>query len=139
MIVQDFQALLPLLMLAAGAILIMLQIAFFRSIRFTAILTTLTFAAAALSCITAAEQAPRLVTPLLQADHLALLFSGLFSLAGLTTTVLSLDYMDQRGDEPEEYFLLLVLSTLGACVLAYSVHLVPCYWEWNSCQLRCMP
>ncbi len=38
--------------------------------------------------------------------------------------MLSLDYMDHRGDEPEEYFLLLVLSTLGACVLAYSVHLV---------------
>jgi NADH-quinone oxidoreductase subunit N len=124
MIAEDFQALFPLLTLSAGAMLIMLQIAFFRSIRFTAILTTLTFAAAALSCITAAEQAPRLVTPLLQADHLALLFSGLFCLAGLTTTVLSLDYMDQRGDEPEEYFLLLVLSTLGACVLAYSVHLV---------------
>jgi NADH-quinone oxidoreductase subunit N len=124
MIVEDFQALLPLLMLSAGAILIMLQIAFFRSIRFTTVLATLTFAAAALSCITAAEQAPRLVTPLLQADDLALLFSGLFCLAGLTTTVLSLDYMDQRGDEPEEYFLLLVLSTLGACVLAYSVHLV---------------
>ncbi|MEH6571043.1 MAG: NADH-quinone oxidoreductase subunit N [Halioglobus sp.] len=124
MTAEDFQAILPLLVLAAGATVIMLQIAFARSIRLTAVITALTFVAAALSCIPAAESAPRLVTPLLQADHLALLFSALFSLAGLTTTVLSLDYMNHRGDEPEEYFLLLVLSTLGACVLAYSVHLV---------------
>ncbi len=120
----DFQALLPLLVLSGGAILIMLQIAFRRSITLTSAITVLTFLAAAISCIPAADVAPRLVTPLLQADRLALLFSGLFCLSGLVTAVLSMDYMAERGDEPEEYFLLLVLSTMGACILAYSVHLV---------------
>ena len=124
MTVQDFQALLPLLMLAGGATLIMLQIAFYRSIRLTSFITLLTFLAAALSCIPAAEWAPRLVTPLLQSDRMALLFCALFCLSGFATAILSVDYMEQRGDEPEEYFLLLVLSTMGACVLAYSVHLV---------------
>ncbi|MEH6582692.1 MAG: NADH-quinone oxidoreductase subunit N [Halioglobus sp.] len=124
MTVNDFQALLPLLVLAIGSTVLMLQIAFWRNIKLTSALTVLTFVAAALSCLPAAELTPRAVTPLLQADQLALLFSALFCVAGLVTTVLSVDYMAQRGDEPEEYFLLLVLSTLGACVLAYSVHLV---------------
>jgi NADH-quinone oxidoreductase subunit N len=120
----DFQALLPLLVLAGGATVIMLQIAFYRNISLTSVITVLTFLAAALSCIPASDTAPRLVTPLLQADHLALLFCGVFALAGLATTVLSVDYMAQRGDEPEEYFLLLTLATMGACTLAYSTHLV---------------
>lgn len=120
----DFQALLPILVLAGGATLIMLQIAFWRSIRLSSALTTLTFVLAAGSCWTAAGAGTRLVTPLLQADGLALLFSGLFCVGALVTTLLSVDYMARRGDEPEEFFLLLVLSTMGACVLAYSVHLV---------------
>ncbi|WP_019530973.1 NADH-quinone oxidoreductase subunit N [Dasania marina] len=119
----DFQALLPLLVLSSGAILLMLQIAFIRNVRLSSTLTLLVFALAALSCISAAEFSPRLVTPLLVADKLSLLFSAVFCLAGLVTTVLSIDYMKQRGDQPEEYYLLLMLSTLGACVLAYAEHL----------------
>ena len=120
----DFQALLPLLILATGAVVLMLQIAFRRSIGLTSALTLLIFLAAAASCLPAADAGPRLVTPLLQVDRMALLFCALFSMAGLVTTLLSIDYMAQCGDEPEEYFLLLVLSTLGACVLACSVHMV---------------
>lgn len=123
MTLADLQALLPLLVLAFGATVLMVQIAFWRSIRLTCVLTLSIFLAAALACVPAAELSPRLVTPLLQVDRLALLFCAVFSLAGLVTTALSVDYMAQRGDEPEEYFLLLVLSTLGACVLACSVHL----------------
>ncbi|MFK8046868.1 MAG: NADH-quinone oxidoreductase subunit N [Halioglobus sp.] len=120
----DFQALLPILILAGGATLIMLQIAIQRSIKLTSVLTVVTFLAAAVSCFWAAEVAPRMVTPLLKGDHMALLFCGVFTLAGFVTTILSVDYIEQRGDEPEEYFLLLILSTMGACVLAYSTHLV---------------
>jgi NADH-quinone oxidoreductase subunit N len=56
-------------------------------------------------------------------DALGLLFCALFALAAAVTVLLSLDYMRCHGDEPEEYFLLLVLSTLGACVLACANHL----------------
>jgi len=124
MSVDDFQVLSPLLVLAGGSTLIMLQIAFKRSVKLTSTMTVLVFAATFLSCFWADDVAPRTVTPLLDGDQLALLFCGVFSLGGLVTTVLSIDYMQNRGDEPEEYFLLLVLSTLGACVLAYATHLV---------------
>lgn len=124
MTAADFQALLPLLVLSTGATVLMLQISIKRNLWLTCALTLATFTLAALSCITAADVAPRLVTPLLQIDPLALLFCGVFCAAGAVTTVLSVDYMTGRGDEPEEYFLLLILSTLGACVLAGATHLV---------------
>ena len=119
----DFTALLPLLVLAGTATVLMLQVAFLRSVNVTAGLAALGLAVAALSCITAASQAPLQVTPLLQVDHLALLFCAVFCLAGAVTVLLSLDYIQCHGDEPEEYFLLLVLSTMGACVLASASHL----------------
>ena len=121
--IADLQSMLPLLVLAAGATVLMLQIAFRRNAKTTAALTLLTLLAAASSIIVAGEMAPRSVTPLLQADKLALVFTALFCLAAAVTAVLSIDYLRRRGDEPEEYFLLLVLSTLGACVLAYASHL----------------
>ena len=119
----DFLAIAPLLVLSGGATLLMLQIAFLRSVSLSATVAALTLVMAALACIPASDLAPLQVTPLLVMDSLGLLFCGVFCLAAAATTLLSLDYMQCHGDEPEEYFLLLVLSTLGACVLACANHL----------------
>ncbi|MDZ7783046.1 MAG: NADH-quinone oxidoreductase subunit N [Halioglobus sp.] len=119
---SDFQALLPLIILAGGATALMLQIAFLRRVNLTAALAVLVLAAAAISCLYAAPVTPVQVTPLMVADRLALLFCVLFCTGAAATALLSLDYIRCHGDEPEEYFLLLLLSTLGACVLAYSTH-----------------
>jgi len=118
---MDFQALLPLLVLASGATLLMLQIAWVRNPGLTGALAAVILVLAGVSCRFAAEAAPLQVTPLLLADRYALLFCTLFCLAGAVTALLSRDYVS-RGDEPEEFFLLLVLATMGACVLAYAVH-----------------
>ena len=119
---NDFQALLPLLVLAAGAVVLMLQIAWVRSARLTSALAALILALAALSCRFAEDVAPLQVTPLLMADRFALVFCTLFCIAAAVTALLARDYVSQHGDEPEEFFLLLVLATMGACVLAYAVH-----------------
>src|SRR5210317_2135997 len=100
----------------------MIQIAFLRSVAVTAMLAVALLTLAALSGLPAAQEAPRLVTPLLQADQFAILFCILFCIAGAATALLSMDYVVHHGDQPEEYFLLLLLSTIGACVLAYAVH-----------------
>jgi NADH-quinone oxidoreductase subunit N len=118
-----FIALGPLLILAAGAILLMLQISFARGLRLSHALTQLTLLLAALSAIPAGARTPLAVTPLLQADRPGLLLCALFCIAAAATAALSYDYLKQRSDEPEEYFLLLVLSTIGACVLTFTVHL----------------
>jgi NADH-quinone oxidoreductase subunit N len=122
MTAMDFQALAPLLVLSAGATLLMLQIAFVRNVSLTAGLATLVLVIAALSCHQAIPSGAQLVTPLLKADPFGLMFCGLFCLAAAATAILSHDYINHHGDQPEEFFLLLVLSTLGACVLAYAVH-----------------
>jgi len=119
----DLQAITPMLVIAGGATLVMLQIAFLRRIRLTATLTAATLLVAAWSVQLAAPMTPGQVTPLLQADAIALLFTALFCVSGAVTAGLSLEYIQHHGDEPEEFFLLLMLATLGACVLAYSVHL----------------
>ena len=119
----DFLALAPLIALGVGATLVMLQIAFLRSVALTASLSTLALVLAALSCIYAVGPTPAQVTPLLLADRWAILFTALFCLAGAVTILLSRDYIRTHGDEPEEYFLLLILSTLGACTLGYANHL----------------
>jgi len=114
---------LPLLVLAGGATALMLQITFLRRVGVTAALTVAILLAAAVSSVVATGYAPERVTPLLLVDRLALLFCVLFCLAAATTALLSRDYIRHHGDEPEEFFLLLILATLGACVLACSVHL----------------
>jgi len=119
----ELLALAPLLVLAVGATLSMLQIAVVRHLGLTASLATLTLGLGALSCVFAAQPAPLQVSPLLLSDRWALLFCALFCLAAAVTALLSRDYIRRHGDEPEEYFLLLILSALGACVLAMSVHL----------------
>jgi len=118
----QFQALLPLLVLAGGATLIMLQIAWRRNPGLTAALAAATLALAALACRPAGEVAPLQVTPLLLVDRFALLFCALFCVAGALTALLARDYVCRHGDQPGEFFLLLVLATTGACVLACSVH-----------------
>jgi NADH-quinone oxidoreductase subunit N len=119
----ELLALSPLAALAAGATLVMLQIAFLRSIGLTVSLATLVLLFAGLCSVFAGEVAPLRVTPLLEADRWALLFSAVFCLAGAVTALLSRRYIRHHGDEPEEYFLLLLLSTLGACTLCYATHL----------------
>jgi len=118
----DFQALLPLLVLSGGVTALMLQVASVRRVGLTAMLAVTVLAAAALAALPAARAAPLQVTPLLLVDRLALLFCTLFCLAGAVTALLARDYIRHHGDEPEEFFLLLVLATLGACVLAMSAH-----------------
>ncbi len=123
MTAAGFQALLPLLLLGGGATLMMLQIAFVRGIATTTALAVFTLGLAAASAVPAGQVGAMPVTPLLYADQLALLLCILFCLAGAATVLLSAEYLQNRGDQPEEYFLLLVLATLGACVMAYSAHL----------------
>lgn len=115
-------AMLPAIVLTAGSLILMLQIAFKRqaSLSWGVCLLTLVLAMAAL--VPAAEVAPVQVTPLLLSDHYSLFFSGLILLAALVTCLLAKGYVLIAESESEEFYLLVLLSTLGALVLVSASH-----------------
>jgi NADH-quinone oxidoreductase subunit N len=120
---SDMQGLLPLLILGIGSALVMLQIAIRRHLGLTYAITLVSLLLAAAAMAPAMEVAPLRVTPLLRVDNFGLFFGTLFCLSGAVTAVISRDYLRSRPGENDEYFLLLLLSTLGAAILAYASHL----------------
>jgi NADH-quinone oxidoreductase subunit N len=64
------------------------------------------------------------VTVLLQVDNWSLFFTGLIIAASLIILSLSLKMFLPEGERKEEYYLLLILSVLGAVVLIQSSHMV---------------
>jgi NADH-quinone oxidoreductase subunit N len=122
MTTADLIALLPIIVLGASAIVIMLVIAFHRDHTLTAVLTEVGLALAFIALRPAADVAPRQVTALLVVDRYALFFMGLLLLAAFVVTVLSYGYLEKRDEFPEEFYLLLLVATLGAMVLVASSH-----------------
>ena len=120
----DLVALLPWLTLAAGAVALMLAIAFRRDHRLAAGLAVVTLGLALLCLPIAATAAPRDVTPLFRIDGFALLFAGILVAATAAVALLSYGYLHAQRETREEYYLLLLLAALGASLLAASQHLV---------------
>ena len=120
---SDLLAILPLVILAATAVALLLLIAFFRHHRLAAGLALFGLAAAFVALLALPPGLPRAVTPLLVWDSYAAFFTGLIVAAAFGVGVLSVGYLQHQPGESEEYYLLLVLATLGAAVLAASSHL----------------
>ena len=119
----DMRALLPLLLLAATAIVVMLGIAAKRSHALAAWLTLAGLTAAFFSIFAAAPLAPRQVTSLLVVDRYALFYIGLIIASAAVVAVLSYRYLENHDGHREELYLLLLLATLGCSVLVASNHL----------------
>lgn len=115
-------AILPLIMLGAGAIVVLLQIAIYRHHGLTLALTLLAAAAAVLSVFPAAAVAPITVTPLLRIDAFALFFITLISAITAAAAAFAYGYLRHHQDPAEELYVLLLSAGLGAAVLTASIH-----------------
>jgi len=120
----DTLALLPLLLLAATAVVVMLGIAAKRSHALTAGLTLTGFAASFLSIYVVVPLVPRQVSMLLLIDSYALFYLGLIIASSAMVAVFTYQYFAKHDGQREELYLLLVLATLGCGVLVTSVHFV---------------
>lgn len=118
----DILALLPLLILALTPVVVMLGVAVVRSHRATFWMTMGGLVLALLSLVVAMEQIPRQVTPLLVIDGFALFFATVLLVTAAVIALLSYRYWQDCDCNPEEYYILLVLATLGATVLVSSSH-----------------
>ena len=118
-----FSALAPILMLSLTAIVLMIQASIKRDQSVAWVITGVGFLLTLWSA-SYARDFTQPVTILLQVDHWSLFFTSLILLASLVTLVLSKDTFSSEGERKEEYYLLLVLSVLGAVVLIQSSHMV---------------
>jgi NADH-quinone oxidoreductase subunit N len=119
---RDLFALLPLLMIAASAVVVMLGIAFKQRHALAAGLTIGGLMAAFVSIWAAASAVPRQVTPLLLIDRYALFYTGLIIASAAVVAVLSYQYFEKHDGQREELYILLLLATLGCAVLVASSH-----------------
>ena len=91
----DFLALSPIILLAVGASILLLQIAFFRNLKLTKDITLITFLACLFFLVYIVELNHQ-TTPLLLMDPLSTFFSILFVLCAGVTTIISYEYLKNR-------------------------------------------
>jgi NADH-quinone oxidoreductase subunit N len=120
----DLLAALPLIALAATAMVALLAVAFRRNHLITAVVTLLGHGAAFASLAVAATVIPRQITALLIIDGYALFYMALLLVASFVVSVLAYGYLKGRADPIEEFYILQALATLGAVVLVASRHFV---------------
>src|SRR5580658_2883194 len=99
---NDLLALLPLLLIAASAVVLMLGIAFRRSPALAAGFTLAGLTAAFVSIWAAVPIVPRQVTPLLLVDKYALFYIGLIVASAAAVALLSYEYFKEHEGQREE-------------------------------------
>ncbi len=117
MSMTDMAALSPIIILALAAIGAMLMIAFYRSHKAVAVLTLLGLGASFAALFIASRFIPHFVTALVVVDGYGLFFMGLILLSSFTVASLSYGYLKWRDENPEEFYLILLLATLGSGML----------------------
>jgi len=123
MTVPDMITILPFIVVSATTVVLMLLVAFYRRHPLAAGLAGVGLTAAFAALFAVRFYAPsRQVTSLILVDDFALFFMGLLFAAGFAVVLLSYGYLKDRPGNREEYYLLLLLATLGSSVLAASSH-----------------
>jgi NADH-quinone oxidoreductase subunit N len=112
-------SLLPLLLIAATSVVVLLAIAVRRN---HAVAFALTLAGLVAGFCSTFLVPTNQVPQLLLMDRYAFFFMGLLTAASLFIAVLSYSYLAAREGNKEEFYVLLLVATLGAMVLAASIH-----------------
>ncbi len=112
----QFLALLPFIILATAAIVVILLIAFRQSHTVIQVTGFIMMCGVVFAMWYVRDTLPRKVPPLLVVDGLAALFTGLIIFSVLVVGLLSYIYFEEREENPKEYYILLFLATLGSAV-----------------------
>jgi NADH-quinone oxidoreductase subunit N len=118
----DLITLLPLIVLSLGLVAIILLVAFYRNHPLTFALTLLVLTLSFFSLAVASSSSSVQITTLLTLDRYALFYMGLLFATTFATVGLSYGYLKVRPGNREEFYILLLLATLGAAVLVASTH-----------------
>lgn len=119
----ELQSILPLIVLTLVIVVLMLVIAFKRTHGLTAGFTVAGLLCTLLSIPIAVAVGEQEMT-LLSVDRYGIFFAVLLLGVSLASAILSWEYLRHRSGRNEEYYLLLLLASLGALVLAFASHVV---------------
>jgi len=122
MALADLVPLLPLIAVATGALVLLMAISFYRHYQLAVFITLLTLALAFAALPLSFDGEPRQITPLLVVDGTAVFYTGLLLATSFALTLLSHGYIRSLPVNREEFYLLLLLSTMGALTLVVSSH-----------------
>ncbi len=121
---NDFQSLMPLIILAGGSILVMLLVAIVRNHLLTFIGSLLTLAAAFIALFPALSIGTWEVSTLFTIDGFGIFYLALVILATVVVLLLSFAYIGQQEENKEEYYILVLLAALGGGALVVSSHFI---------------
>lgn len=122
MTITDVITLLPLILLAVTVVILMLLVAFYRNYMAATLFTLGGLLLAFLSLFVVYSYAPRQITPLIVLDGYSIFYMGLLIAASFTIVLLAYSYFLKFESNREEFFILLVLATLGSSILVSSNH-----------------
>ncbi len=114
---------LPLVITALTITLLMLAIAWRRCIDTAFTVTIVGLNLALLSLLLVLQAGDQALTPLLMMDRYAVFYSALVLIGALATCTFAKAWLRTYPDNREEFYLLLLIATLGGLVLAASQHL----------------
>ncbi len=120
--VADLYSLAAYLTLGGALVILLLVIAFARNHAVAMIVALLGLGASVVALLVTAGAEPRTAMHLLRLDGYTTFFNGLFLLAAIITVVLAYRYLKGREGELEEFYILVMIATLGAMVVAGAHH-----------------
>src|SRR5690349_10108440 len=120
----DFLSVIPLFILTSAAILIMFSISVKRNHKLIYFITAASFVGDFVYLAMYNAKVKWVLEPLFIFDGFGVFNMGLILLTAVAVTMISYAYFEQREERKEEYYILLILATLGACTLVISKHFV---------------
>ncbi|AWK13265.1 NADH-quinone oxidoreductase subunit NuoN [Candidatus Fukatsuia symbiotica] len=120
---QQLIAMLPLLIVGLTVVVVMLSIAWRRDHFVNATLTVIGLNVALFSLYFVWQIVPLDVTLLLRIDGYSMFYTGLVLLAGLASATFAYPWLAGYPDNREEFYLLLLIATLGGILLVSANHL----------------
>lgn len=121
---NDLYSLIPLWILSSAAILNFFSISIKRNHKVIFIITVLSLVVDFLFLTSYSLYHQQRIDPLLIIDGFGIFNIGLILLTTLFVALMSYAYFEQREERKEEYYILLILASLGACILVISQHFV---------------
>ncbi|SMO35635.1 NADH-quinone oxidoreductase subunit N [Solitalea koreensis] len=127
MTVSDLNALMPLTIIAVASVVIMLLIAFKLNHKIIQAICALSFIVSLVSLSNRPSYLSNSLHQLFIIDGFSIFVLALILFSGLVINVFSYIYFEEKEENPKEYYILLLLCTLGAEVLVISNHFFPLF------------